>query len=112
MKDVLSSVSPARVLFTKLMRRTPKPGEKALVIGQGTQGLGTLMSIRALQPDCHVTVLARFPFQADMCRRCAPACRCLSRRRPTRLQTGAPASAVACAPPCLRANEGAIVDPL
>jgi len=53
-----------------VMRRTPRPGEKVLVIGQGTQGLGTLLSIRALQPDCHVTVLARFPFQADMARRC------------------------------------------
>jgi len=50
-------------------RRTPQPGEKVLIIGQGTQGLGTLLSIRALQPDCHVTVLARFPFQADMSRR-------------------------------------------
>jgi 2-desacetyl-2-hydroxyethyl bacteriochlorophyllide A dehydrogenase len=50
-------------------RRIPQPGEKVLIIGQGTQGLGTLLSIRALQPDCHVTVLARFPYQADMSRR-------------------------------------------
>ena len=50
-------------------RRIPQPGEKVLIIGQGTQGLGTLLSIRALQPDCHVTVLARFPFQADVSRR-------------------------------------------
>ena len=50
-------------------RRTPQPGEKVLIMGQGTQGLGTLLSIRALQPDCHVTVLARFPFQADLSRR-------------------------------------------
>jgi 2-desacetyl-2-hydroxyethyl bacteriochlorophyllide A dehydrogenase len=50
-------------------RRTPQPGEKVLIIGQGTQGLGTLLSIRALQPDCRVTVLARFPYQADMSRR-------------------------------------------
>jgi 2-desacetyl-2-hydroxyethyl bacteriochlorophyllide A dehydrogenase len=50
-------------------RRTPQPGEKVLIIGQGTQGLSTLLSIRALQPDCHVTVLARFPYQADMARR-------------------------------------------
>lgn len=50
-------------------RRTPRPGEKVLIVGQGTQGLGTLLSVRALQPDCHVTVLARFPFQADMARR-------------------------------------------
>jgi threonine dehydrogenase-like Zn-dependent dehydrogenase len=49
-------------------RRIPQPGEKVLIIGQGTQGLGTLLSIRALQPDCHVTVLARFPFQADVSR--------------------------------------------
>ena len=50
-------------------RRIPQPGEKILIIGQGTQGLGTLLSIRALQLDCHVTVLARFPYQADMARR-------------------------------------------
>ena len=50
-------------------RRIPKPEEKVLIIGQGTQGLGTLLSIRALQLDCHVTVLARFPFQADLSRR-------------------------------------------
>ena len=52
-----------------VIRRTPQPGEKVLIIGQGTQGLGTLLSIRALQPDCHVTVLARFPHQADLSRR-------------------------------------------
>jgi threonine dehydrogenase-like Zn-dependent dehydrogenase len=50
-------------------RRVPQPGEKVLIIGQGTQGLGTLLSIRALQPDCHVSVLARFPYQADLSRR-------------------------------------------
>jgi 2-desacetyl-2-hydroxyethyl bacteriochlorophyllide A dehydrogenase len=50
-------------------RRIPQPGEKALIIGQGTQGLGALLSIRALQADCHVTVLARFPYQADLSRR-------------------------------------------
>jgi 2-desacetyl-2-hydroxyethyl bacteriochlorophyllide A dehydrogenase len=50
-------------------RRIPQPGEKVLIIGQGTQGLGALLSIRALQLDCHVTVLARFPYQADMARR-------------------------------------------
>jgi 2-desacetyl-2-hydroxyethyl bacteriochlorophyllide A dehydrogenase len=51
-------------------RRTPRPGGKVLIVGQGTQGLGTLLSVRALQPDCHVSVLARFPYQADMARRC------------------------------------------
>jgi len=50
-------------------RRIPQPGEKVLIIGQGTQGLGTLLSIRALQLDCHVTTLARFPFQADVSQR-------------------------------------------
>jgi threonine dehydrogenase-like Zn-dependent dehydrogenase len=50
-------------------RRIPQPGEKVLIIGQGTQGLGTLLSIRALGADCHVTVLARFPFQAEIARR-------------------------------------------
>jgi len=52
-----------------VIRRIPQPGEKILIIGQGTQGLGALLSIRALQLDCHVTVLARFPYQADLSRR-------------------------------------------
>ncbi len=63
-------IEPIGSGFRAVMRRIPRPGEKVLVIGQGTQGLGTLLSIRALQPDCHVTVLARFPYQADMARRC------------------------------------------
>jgi 2-desacetyl-2-hydroxyethyl bacteriochlorophyllide A dehydrogenase len=62
-------IEPMACGLRAVIRRTPQPGEKVLIIGQGTQGLGTLLSIRALQPDCHVTVLARFPYQADMARR-------------------------------------------
>jgi threonine dehydrogenase-like Zn-dependent dehydrogenase len=62
-------IEPLSVGLRAVTRRTPQPGEKVLVIGQGMQGLGALLSIRALQPDCHVTVLARFPYQADMSRR-------------------------------------------
>lgn len=62
-------IEPAGSALRAVLRRTPQPREKVLIIGQGTQGLATLQSVRALQPDCHVSVVARFPFQAEMSRR-------------------------------------------
>src|SRR3990170_5007119 len=62
-------IEPAGSALRAVLRRTPQPGEKVLIIGQGTQGLAALQPVRSLQPDCHVSVVARFPYQADMARR-------------------------------------------
>jgi L-iditol 2-dehydrogenase len=43
----------------------PAPHERLLVIGAGSIGLLSLATLKALAPSCHVTVLARYPFQAD-----------------------------------------------
>lgn len=43
----------------------PSPGESVLVIGAGSIGLLTVAALKALAPSCHVTVLARHPFQAE-----------------------------------------------
>lgn len=51
------------------LRRTPGPGEHALVVGSGIIGLNTLQCLKAVSPDCHVTIMARYPQQADMARR-------------------------------------------
>jgi 2-desacetyl-2-hydroxyethyl bacteriochlorophyllide A dehydrogenase len=48
------------------LRRPAKPGDRVLVIGCGTQGLMTIQSIRAVQPDCEIAALAQFQWQADM----------------------------------------------
>jgi threonine dehydrogenase-like Zn-dependent dehydrogenase len=51
------------------LRRPAKPGDRVLVIGCGTQGLMTIQSIRAVQPNCEIAALAQFPWQADMARK-------------------------------------------
>jgi 2-desacetyl-2-hydroxyethyl bacteriochlorophyllide A dehydrogenase len=61
-------LEPLSCAFRAVSRRTPQPGEKILIIGQGTLGLGALLWTKAVQSDCHVTVLARFPHQADVAR--------------------------------------------
>jgi L-iditol 2-dehydrogenase len=43
----------------------PEPRERVLVIGAGSIGLLNLATLKALAPACHVSVLARYPFQAD-----------------------------------------------
>jgi threonine dehydrogenase-like Zn-dependent dehydrogenase len=48
------------------LRRPAKPGDRVLVIGCGTQGLMTIQSIRAVQPNCEIAALAQFRWQADM----------------------------------------------
>ncbi len=43
----------------------PGSGERVLVIGAGSIGLLTVAALKALAPACHVTVLARHPFQGE-----------------------------------------------
>jgi threonine dehydrogenase-like Zn-dependent dehydrogenase len=43
----------------------PASGERVLVIGAGSIGLLTVAALKALAPACHVTVLARHPFQSE-----------------------------------------------
>ena len=44
---------------------TPGSGQRVLVIGAGSIGLLTVAALKALAPGCHVTILARHPFQAE-----------------------------------------------
>ncbi len=43
----------------------PKPGERVLVVGAGIIGITTANSIKAVSPDCHLCVVARYPHQAE-----------------------------------------------
>jgi threonine dehydrogenase-like Zn-dependent dehydrogenase len=47
----------------------PQPGERVLVIGAGSIGLLTVAALKALAPSCHITVLARYSFQAEHAKR-------------------------------------------
>ncbi|MGQ9572678.1 MAG: zinc-dependent alcohol dehydrogenase [Dehalococcoidia bacterium] len=60
---------PAACGLRAALRRQPQSGDKVLVIGCGTIGLMTLQSVRAVQPDCEITALAQFDYQADMARK-------------------------------------------
>jgi threonine dehydrogenase-like Zn-dependent dehydrogenase len=57
---------PAAVAIHAAWRRRVNSGEQVLVIGCGTIGYLLIEAILALQPDCEVTAVAQFPWQAEM----------------------------------------------
>ncbi|MBX5476143.1 MAG: zinc-binding dehydrogenase [Clostridia bacterium] len=61
-------VEPLAVSFHGVLRRTPAPGARVLVIGAGTIGLCTLAALKLLGVDAHVTVAARHGIQAELAR--------------------------------------------
>jgi threonine dehydrogenase-like Zn-dependent dehydrogenase len=62
-------LEPAACGLRAALRRPAQPGDRVMVIGCGTIGSMTLQSIRAVQPDCEITALAQFDYQADMARK-------------------------------------------
>ncbi|HEY85339.1 MAG TPA: zinc-binding dehydrogenase, partial [Chloroflexi bacterium] len=63
-------IEPGAVAIHAAWRRPAKTGERVLVLGCGTIGFLLIQTIRALQPDCRITALAQFPWQAELARRC------------------------------------------
>jgi threonine dehydrogenase-like Zn-dependent dehydrogenase len=57
---------PAAVAIHAAWRRPADPGERVLVLGCGTIGFLLIQVLRALQPECEITALAQFPWQAEM----------------------------------------------
>jgi 2-desacetyl-2-hydroxyethyl bacteriochlorophyllide A dehydrogenase len=62
-------LEPSAVAVHAVLRRLPRPGEHALIIGAGTIGLLTLQAIRALSPQVTVSVMARHSFQVEQATR-------------------------------------------
>jgi threonine dehydrogenase-like Zn-dependent dehydrogenase len=62
-------VEPLSVGLRAVLRRTPGPGQRAVIVGSGIIGLNTLQCLRAVSPQCHITTIARHRHQADMARR-------------------------------------------
>ena len=67
--DQASLVEPSAVVLHGVLRRPPRAGEHVLIIGAGIIGLLTVQAVKTAQPDCHLTVLARYPHQAEAARR-------------------------------------------
>ncbi len=61
---------PAAVAIHAAMRRPAERGERVLVLGCGTIGFLLIQAVRALQPNCEITALAQFPWQAQMALEC------------------------------------------
>jgi threonine dehydrogenase-like Zn-dependent dehydrogenase len=59
-------IEPLSVGVRAVLRRAPGPGERVLVLGAGIIGLTVVQAVRALSPDAHITVLARYAHQAKM----------------------------------------------
>ncbi len=67
--DQASLIEPMAVALHGVLRRPPAPGERALVIGAGIIGLLTVQAIKAIEPEAHVSVMARYPHQIEAARR-------------------------------------------
>jgi threonine dehydrogenase-like Zn-dependent dehydrogenase len=62
-------VEPLSIGLHAVLRMPPRPGSHVLIVGGGTVGLAVLAALRLLNLDCHVTVTARYPFQAEMAKK-------------------------------------------
>jgi threonine dehydrogenase-like Zn-dependent dehydrogenase len=67
--DQASLVEPMAVALHGVLRRPPHDGDRALVIGAGIIGLLMAHCVKLVAPACRLTVVARYPHQAEAARR-------------------------------------------
>lgn len=67
--DQATLVEPMAVAVHAALRRALQPNDHVLVVGGGMIGLLTVQATRGIEPDCHITLLARYPHQAEAGRR-------------------------------------------
>lgn len=57
---------PAAVALHAVLRRPPQAGDRVLVLGCGTIGYLLLQVLSAVQPQCDLTAVAQFAWQAEL----------------------------------------------
>lgn len=62
-------IEPIAVAIHAASRRIAQKGERVLVLGCGVIGFLLMQTIRAYQPECEITALAQFGWQADLARK-------------------------------------------
>ncbi|MEP6807845.1 MAG: zinc-binding dehydrogenase [Chloroflexota bacterium] len=67
--EIAVLVEPLACGLHAVLAQTPAEGERALVIGGGAIGLGTLAALRMVAPQADVTIVVRHPLQADLAAR-------------------------------------------
>jgi threonine dehydrogenase-like Zn-dependent dehydrogenase len=61
-------IEPLSVGVRAVLRRLPQAGSQVLVVGAGIIGLTVVQAVRALVPSARITVMARYPHQAEAAR--------------------------------------------
>lgn len=61
-----SLVEPFAVSLRGVLEHCPAPGDEVVVIGAGSIGLFTIAALRAAQPTCRITAVAKYGFQGEM----------------------------------------------
>ena len=64
--EAAALTEPVAVALQTVFDNMPAPGEKALVIGGGVIGNLIIQSIRALSPDCRISVIEPSPYAAEL----------------------------------------------
>lgn len=59
---------PLAVAIHAATRRLPQPGEQIMVLGVGTIGFLLIQVLRQMEPECEITAVAQFPWQATIAR--------------------------------------------
>jgi threonine dehydrogenase-like Zn-dependent dehydrogenase len=67
--DQASLIEPTAVALHGVLRRAPERKDHVLIVGAGIIGLQVLQAVRFVRPDCHVTMLGRYPQQIEAARR-------------------------------------------
>lgn len=62
-------IEPAAVAIHAASRRIAQKGERVLVLGCGVIGYLLIQAIRVFQPDCEITALAQFAWQAELAKK-------------------------------------------
>ncbi|MEJ2728341.1 MAG: alcohol dehydrogenase catalytic domain-containing protein [Deltaproteobacteria bacterium] len=64
--DTAVMIEPLSVGVRAALRCLPEPTSRVLVVGGGVIGLSVVQALRALSPDCHISVMARYSQQIEM----------------------------------------------
>lgn len=67
--DQAIMIEPFSVGVRAALRKLPKAGEQALILGTGIVGLNVLQAVRALSPECKITCVTRYPHQAALAKK-------------------------------------------
>jgi len=62
-------VDPLASALHPVMRNFPKDSDRILIVGAGIIGLLVTAALRAMGSKCHITIMARYKFQAEIARK-------------------------------------------